>query len=72
MRDAFDVVVENGAKKYHREFTPSSNYDGLPWNKLFTMEDRRAVARELNDDFMANAKHGEYDYLLPKKYAKRA
>lgn len=57
-------LVENGAKKYAKDFSA----DGLPWNKLFSMEDRRHVARELNDDFIANQKHGEYDYLLPKKY----
>ena len=60
-------LVENGAKKYVKAM---GGYDNTPWNKFFTMEDRRAVARELNDDFIANQKHGEYDYLLPKKYAK--
>ena len=61
-------LVESGAKKYAKDFS----HDGLPWNKLFSMEDRKQVARELNDDFLANQKHGEYDYLLPKKYQKKA
>lgn len=41
-------LVENGAKKYSREFS-----DGKDWHKMFSMADRKAVAKALNDDFMA-------------------
>ncbi len=57
-------LVENGAKKYARDA------GGGTWHQMFSMEDRRAVARELNDEFVAEAKHGNYDHLAPKKYRK--
>lgn len=41
-------LVENGAKKYSREYS-----DGKDWHKMFSMADRRAVAKALNNDFMA-------------------
>ncbi len=43
-------LVENGAKKYVREF--SANEPG-EWHKVFSMADRKAVAKALNEDFMA-------------------
>ena len=42
-------LVENGAKKYVREFGSRDQ----PWHKLFSMADRKAVARELNEDFIS-------------------
>jgi hypothetical protein len=59
-------LAENCAKKYVKEFG-----GGQPWHKLFSMSDRRAVAKKFNDDFLTGWKDGEYDHLLPKKY-KRA
>ncbi len=41
-------LVENGAKKYAKEF------GGGTWHKMFSMADRKAVAKELNEDFLAN------------------
>lgn len=35
---------------------------------VFSMSDRKAVAKRLNDDFITEAKIGNYDNLLPKKY----
>lgn len=60
-------LVESGAKKYNREFGDESS---LPWHKMFSLEDRRAVAKELNDHFLVEYKLGNYDNLLPKKYAR--
>jgi len=41
-------LVENGAKKYAKE-----SGTGSVWHKMFSMEDRKAVAKELADDFVA-------------------
>jgi hypothetical protein len=60
-------LVENGAKKYNREF---GNERDLPWHKMFSMEDRRAIAKDFNDQFLEEWKNGSYDKLLPKKYAR--
>lgn len=57
-------LVESGAKKYAKDFP------GAPWNKMFSMEDRRHVAKELNDKFLDEWKEGSYRDLLPKKYQK--
>lgn len=67
-------LVENGAKKYAKEFGSEfiSDREGVPWNKMFSMEDRRAVAKDFAEQFEEQAKNGEYDHLLPKKYQKRA
>lgn len=57
-------LVENGAKKYTREV----EIEGVPWHQVFSMEDRKAVARDLNADFLTEYKLGNYDHLIPKKY----
>jgi hypothetical protein len=62
---AFKYWADDVAKKYTREFSsrgPHGAYGG------FTAEDRRCLAKEMADDFHAQAKGGEFDYLLPKKY----
>lgn len=66
-------LVENGAKKYAKEFGSDfiADREGVPWHKMFSMEDRRAVARDFRRQFEEQAKNGEYDHLLPKKYQKR-
>jgi hypothetical protein len=58
---AFGYLVEAGAKKYAKEF-------GGTWHQMFDVATRRAVAEELTDSFEAEAKLGNYDHLLPKKY----
>ena len=55
-------LVDRGAKKYVKEF------GGGPWNKLFSVADRNAVAEELVNDFLYSAKGGDLDYLLQKQY----
>lgn len=59
-------LVESGAKKYAKE-----NDTGV-WHQTFSMSDRKAVAKHLNDDFVEEAKTGNYDHLLPKKYMTKA
>jgi hypothetical protein len=65
-------LADRGAKKYEREFGSefTSERSGVPWNKMFSVSDRRAVAKELNDHFLTEWKNGSYDHLLPKKYAR--
>lgn len=41
-------LVESGAKKYAKEF------GGGTWHKMFSMADRKAVAKAMNEDFLAN------------------
>lgn len=60
-------LVDNGAKKYAREAG-----SGSAWHNMFSIADRREVARELNRHFVTEAKIGNYDHLLPKKYQRRA
>lgn len=57
-------LCESGAKKYHREF----GSPGDRWNEMFTVADRKQCAEALRDSFEAEAKLGNYDELLPKKY----
>lgn len=57
----FGYLVESGAKKYAKEF-------GGTWHQMFDVPTRKAVAEELTDAFEAEAKLGNYDNLLPKKY----
>jgi hypothetical protein len=56
-------LCESGAKKYVKEF-------GGTWNHVFTVADRKQCAEAFRDDFEAEAKLGNYDALLPKKYRK--
>lgn len=59
-------LAESGAKKYTRD----NDAPGAKWHDVFSMADRKAVAKELNDDFLEEWKNGSYDHLLPKKYAR--
>ena len=63
---AWMYLVEDGAKKFTKESEIT-----VPWHEVFSISDRRAVARRLNDEFLEEWKLGNYDNLLPKKY-KRA
>lgn len=60
-------LVENGAKKYAKKYAKEEAGGGT-WHQMFSMEDRRAVAKDLNDEFLVEYKLGNYDKLLPKKY----
>src|SRR5207253_11341176 len=62
----FGYLVESGAKKYVKEFGTSDH----PWHKMFDAATRRQVADAMARDFEAEAKLGNYDHLLPKKYQK--
>ncbi len=44
-------LVENGAKSYTKRF-------GGTWHKMFSMTDRKAVAKALNEDFLSEHAHG--------------
>jgi hypothetical protein len=41
-------LTEAGAKKYAKEFGSES-----PWNKMFSVSDRKAAAKAMNDDFLS-------------------
>lgn len=41
-------LVENGAKKYAKQFSIGSD-----WHKIFSMADRKAVARALAEEFVS-------------------
>lgn len=64
---AFGYLVESGAQKYAREFGSPDQ----PWHKMFDVGTRKQVAEELTKNFEAEAKLGNYDRLLPKKYQKQ-
>lgn len=57
-------LTESGAKKYAKE-----SGDGGAWHNMFSITDRRQVAKDLNDNFIDEWKSGSYRNLLPKKYA---
>lgn len=59
---AFKHWADDAAKRYERE------YSSRPYGTTFSAETRRCLAREMADDFRAQAKAGEFDHLLPKKY----
>jgi len=63
---AFMYLAEAGARKYAREF----DRDESRWHAIFPVEVRRQVAAEWRDEFEVEAKLGNYDHLLPKKYQK--
>jgi len=57
-------LVDNGAKKYSQDH----GHSGAVWHKMFPKALRLKVAAALRDDFEDEAKLGNYDNLLPKKY----
>jgi len=60
----FMYLAESGAKKYAREYGDSESN----WHKMFPVEVRRLAASHWRDAFETEAKLGNYDNLLPKKY----
>lgn len=65
---AFMYLVDDGAKKFHREF----NYN-VPWNVMANKATREEVAKSIRDSFEVEARLGNWDQLLTKvSAAKRA
>ncbi len=62
---AFMYFAESGAKKYAKDF-------GGVWHQMFPVPVRQAAATKWRDEFEDQAKDGEFDHLLPKKYQKPA
>ena len=62
---AFEHLAEEGAKKYTK-----TGMLGSPWHLVFPPNIRRAVAAAWRDEFEEEAKMGNYDNYLPKKYRK--
>lgn len=60
----FMYLVDNGAKKYVKEF----DAPGAKWNKVFDKATRQQVADSLTRSFEAEAESGAYDNFIPKKY----
>lgn len=61
---AYEYLMESGAKKYAKDH----GSPGTPWHVMFTVADRRQAAEEFAKAFEVEAKLGNYDSLLPKKY----
>ena len=60
----FMYLVDNGAKKYAKEH----GGPGASWHQMFPKAERTHVAQALRDDFEDEARLGNYDDMLPKKY----
>lgn len=58
-------LMDAGAKKYVRDF------GGGTWNLVFSVATRQEAAREFNQSFLTEARLGNYDHHLPKKYQVR-
>src|SRR5579883_686292 len=59
----YGYLVQNGAKKYAKEFSV-----GTDWHQMFPTSVRKEVAERFAKSFETEAKFGNYDHLLPKKY----
>jgi len=57
-------LMDNGAKKYAREF-------GGEWNRIFSVPTRKAVAENFARDFETEYKLGAYNNMLSKVSAKK-
>lgn len=62
----FGYLMESGAKKYAKEFSV-----GTDWSQMFSPATRKAAAEEFTRHFEVEAKLGNYDNYLPKKYQKK-
>lgn len=60
----FMYLVDNGAKKYAKEH----GGPGASWHQMFPKPERTHVAQALRDDFEDEARLGNYDDMIPKKY----
>lgn len=61
----FGYLMESGAKKYVKEF----GSPGDVWHQMFNTATRKHAAERFADYFEVEAKLGNYDNYLPKKYA---
>jgi hypothetical protein len=60
---AFMYLTEAGAKKYARDAGGPGS-----WHAMFSVPTRKEAARQLVESFEEEAKLGNYDDLIPKKY----
>jgi hypothetical protein len=60
----FGYLMESGAKKYAKQYSGGSD-----WHQIFSPATRKAVAEVFAKHFEVEAKLGNYDNLLPKKYS---
>ena len=60
----FMYLVDAGGKKYHKEQGAGQG----AWHKMFPKSARTEVAKSLRDDFETEAREGNYDEYIPKKY----
>lgn len=60
----FGYLMESGAKKYAKEYS-----EGKDWHQIFSPATRKHVAELFARHFETEANLGNYDNLLPKKYA---
>lgn len=60
----FGYLMESGAKKYAKEYS-----EGKDWHQIFSPATRKHVADIYARHFETEAELGNYDSLLPKKYA---
>lgn len=64
-KKAWKYVADAGAREYTREYGTPGPHGSFG---VFGPAERQLVASMLANDFYANARTGEYDALLPKKY----
>jgi hypothetical protein len=62
--EAFMHLAESGAKKYAKDSTGSER----GWHEMFPIDVRRLAATHWRDSFEGEARLGNYDDMLPKKY----
>jgi hypothetical protein len=63
----FMYLAESAAKKYAHD----AGGDASRWHEMFPVPVRKLAATHWRDSFEAEAKLGNYDNLLPKKYQKQ-
>ena len=66
----YGYLMESGAKKYAKEFG-SQGYGrtGGDWHQIFSPATRKHAAETFAKSFEVEAKLGNYDHMLPKKYS---
>lgn len=64
----YGYLMESGAKKYNREHGGG----GSVWHEMFNTATRKAAAERFANSFETEAKLGNYDQYLPKKYQKKS
>ncbi len=61
----FVYLIESGDKKYSKE--GGGHHKGY----MLTVPERKALSKEFEHDFYEQAKAGDYDEYIPKKYANK-